>query len=872
MSDQASGTNDWGVFLTESIAADTSDSLAKPVAPARRARPLLSAEAAAPEAEQRAYWAELRAFFRHGTGGGLPGAEDSGPCASLLLHPYVDKPYRHEQFPAWLAEDGSELLPLHRFLQQALDAAAAGGETRILHDNLGRLEWGIIEKLRQAEGLFKARPLITEAVGELRERLAIKGAEGEAFAQSLARFQQALPAEGWLTPYSPHAALHLLAHGLQQVYQPRRRAMLAKTQALLGQLEGLLAVDRAKGSASKSPEHLREELGFAAELLDFGQMSALLPTSGSEPLPAERRAHIEEIVASLREAAAAWAETRPVMLLDAGIEAGLDFDFRQHFPQALLQSAAPGAACAAAMEAFLRQAAQAAGWFSALRRGELEYQGHYRPEVHDDFFAHFDWRSFTDEEMTACPPVLLMAEAGGLLEAALGDFVRLLSSGQPIKVVLLAGASQSSQSHPSPLTLHPFTSAFRPEPGALAVASRNVFSFQGIGVHLEAIADAWRESLAVPVPALLHLLLPDPGDRNLLGAIAAAEGREFPGFSYDCRKGPQWGSRFDIQHNPQPAAGWPQHGVEVENEAGEKRSVEVFFTPADYAVLNPAWAEHFLLVPPRYWSDNLVPLADYLELAPADAYGKVPFIWLVDARQQLHKAAVSWALALISQARLDFWRYLQENAGIHSYHAELAREQARREAQAEAEQRIADLQAAHQRELEEVRTAAARQAIENLADALLDLNLITTGLSDGSEHSALLPDQVEKAVPSKQESASAPAASSLKAEEERMATSSPATAEGAPAAAEPAATLPLGEAWIETPLCTSCNECTELNNQIFKYNSEKQAYVADPKGGPFADIVSAAEKCPAHIIHPGAPQDPTEPGLEELIKRAAPYN
>jgi ferredoxin len=520
------------------------------------------------------------------------------------------------------------------------------------------------------------------------------------------------------------------------------------------------------------------------------------------------------------------------------------------------------------MDAFLQQAARAAGWFSALRRGELEYCGHYRPEIHDDFFARFDWRSFAAEEMAACPPVVLVADSAALLEAELGDFVRLLSSGQPIKVVLLAHPSPLTPHpspltpHSSPLTPHPYTSAFRPEPGALAVASRNVYSFQGIGVHLAAIDEAWREGLAAPVPALLHIMLPDPADRSLLGAIAAAEGREFPGFSYDCRKGPQWGSRFDIHHNPQPEAGWPQHEVEVENEAGEKQNLAVFFTPADYAALNPAFAGQFLLVPPRYWSENLVPLADYLELPSAETYGKVPFIWLVDAQQQLHKAAVSWPLALISQARLDFWRYLQENAGIHSYHAERAREQARREVQAEAEQRIAALQAAHQQELEAARTTAARQAMENLADALLDLDATNLWPAGDSAPSVAPSGQAVKAALSEQASAPVPAASSPQEEQEQA----------APTAAEPEEALPLGEAWIETPLCTSCNECTEINNQIFKYNSEKQAYVADPQGGPFADIVSAAEKCPAHIIHPGAPQDPAEPGLEGLIKRAAPYN
>ncbi|MCB0599278.1 MAG: ferredoxin, partial [Phaeodactylibacter sp.] len=81
----------------------------------------------------------------------------------------------------------------------------------------------------------------------------------------------------------------------------------------------------------------------------------------------------------------------------------------------------------------------------------------------------------------------------------------------------------------------------------------------------------------------------------------------------------------------------------------------------------------------------------------------------------------------------------------------------------------------------------------------------------------------------------------------------------------------LGEAWIETPLCTSCNECIDANKNIFQYNADKQAFVANPKGGSFADIVRAAAKCPVKIIHPGAPQNPGEENLEEWVKRAEKY-
>ena len=76
------------------------------------------------------------------------------------------------------------------------------------------------------------------------------------------------------------------------------------------------------------------------------------------------------------------------------------------------------------------------------------------------------------------------------------------------------------------------------------------------------------------------------------------------------------------------------------------------------------------------------------------------------------------------------------------------------------------------------------------------------------------------------------------------------------------------EAYIDTPRCATCNECTDLNNKMFKYNDNKQAYIADINAGTYAQLVDAAESCQVAIIHPGKPRNPKEPGLDELMKRA----
>lgn len=96
----------------------------------------------------------------------------------------------------------------------------------------------------------------------------------------------------------------------------------------------------------------------------------------------------------------------------------------------------------------------------------------------------------------------------------------------------------------------------------------------------------------------------------------------------------------------------------------------------------------------------------------------------------------------------------------------------------------------------------------------------------------------------------------------------------APARVEPADTEPApssDEAYIETPRCTTCDECTMLNNRMFAYDENKQAYIADINAGTYRQLVEAAEGCQVSIIHPGKPRDPNEPGLADLLKRAQPF-
>jgi pyruvate-ferredoxin/flavodoxin oxidoreductase len=78
--------------------------------------------------------------------------------------------------------------------------------------------------------------------------------------------------------------------------------------------------------------------------------------------------------------------------------------------------------------------------------------------------------------------------------------------------------------------------------------------------------------------------------------------------------------------------------------------------------------------------------------------------------------------------------------------------------------------------------------------------------------------------------------------------------------------------WVDTPECTACDECININSKVFAYNEAKKVIVLNPKAGSYLDLVKAAEKCTASVIHPGTPWNLSESNLDKLKQRAAKFN
>ena len=274
------------------------------------------------------------------------------------------------------------------------------------------------------------------------------------------------------------------------------------------------------------------------------------------------------------------------------------------------------------------------------------------------------------------------------------------------------------------------------------------------------------------------------------------------------------------------------------------------FTFADYALLMPALHEHFRMVPKGYESEDLVPVADYLARDDESVERLVPFVWGIDEDGTLVRLAISRALVFACRDRLNYWRTLQEMAGVHNVYVEAAVERVLEDARAAAEADREELLKTHAEELDSARSEAAGDAMGQLVDVLM-----------GADLSSMVGGGAPATMPAPSEAAEEDAAEDAPAEETE-------------AAPEPEEEEDLGfdEPWIDTAACTTCDDCLNINKMMFEYNADKQAYLKDPRAGTYEELVRAAETCPAKCIHPGKPLDPNEPGLEELIARAEPFN
>jgi ferredoxin len=778
--------------------------------------------------------AELRQFHYGRASAPRPGLPEG--ILPAALHPLRGVAVRGG-WPLLVDPDPASSL-FARPLAAVLAAAADGSASRTLVDNLARVERRLIAALADGE-LVPAAERVTAAAAEVAAELDLGAGEQTAYDEGVAHVVAALPANAALAGFGPRASGALLRAAALRRLAGARARFAAEAQELAALADALLAIDRERRPAEIAADERAGKLGAAgAQLVDPARLGEVVSRRRTgEPLPLDRRVALE----AARKRLAGFGddasgpmlfapERRAGRLLGAGARPVLD-------------------PCAEAESAFDAAAAELAGLVRAARRVRLEGAAAFDPERHPPALEALDWRAFTADELALVPPVLALVRAADLVAGQLPSLTRLLLSGKPVQVLLLA--SEEGQGEPP--------GGVRFEPAFLALAHREAYVQQGSVARPEALALAFARALEGTRPGVHVVDLPAAVAPHANGeldpwlvASARVSGRAAPLFRYEPEAGASWARRLRCDGNPEPATDWPAEPVPVEGEVeGEVAEAPAAypFTFADAALLDPAWQTHFAPAPEL--DDELLPLADWLALPADEAQRKLPAIRACTREGAPLALVVTRALVQAARDRLAYWRTLAELAGVRSEHVEEAAARARTDAEARAARERAELEARHAAELARQRAELEAHAVDRVVAALFEL---------GGEAPRPLPAAARSSAPASAELAPAPPAT--------VAEISATVSEVArPPAMSPLADGP-EEAWVDTPLCTSCDECVRKAPGAFVYNADKQAYVKDPRGASFRDLVLAAEACTARIIHPGTPWNPDEPDLDTWVARA----
>ena len=646
-------------------------------------------------------------------------------------------------------------------------------------------------------------------------------------------------------------SIHLFTSTVAALMQPRAKAFVARLDDLIQRLE----------------QHMRLRLAQAVDLSDTGAvvravdstvphdltLSTLAATLGagkpSQPLdPAwvKRTAQLLESLKDLRwryvEGPTQRGRATMGMVNSTGCTSVWGSTFPYHpypFPWTshLFQDSP-----SVAMGLFEGHMAKMAQNFTAVRIAEMELAGDYIEERDRAFFNGFGWEQFSDEEWALCPPVVSLGGDGAMYDIGFQNLSRMMMAGKPIKVLVVDTQLYSNtggQACTSGFTgqvsdMAPYGQArhgkseIRKEMSVIGMAHRSAFVLQSSIAHVNHLLEGYIDGLNSRRPALFNIYAvcpPEHGvgdDRSVAQSKLAVESRAYPLFRYDPDAGETFSQCASLEGNPSPGSDWPVYALEYVDEAGAKARLDLPVTFADFAATEARFGKHFRKAPPETWNDAMIPLADLLAM-PADRRGgRFPYIWATDPKGRLMRLIVAEELVRASEERLQFWRQLKDVAAPAPVNEAAVAERIR----ADLMQRIG---------------------------ASLGLNGAMAPASARAHASTTAP---AAATPP---TAAAPGGAAM-----APTVTTPAAADSAPSDYEPC--------WVETPECSGCGDCITLAPGVFAFNVERKAEVVNPKGGKFVDIVKSAEKCPAECLHPGAPWNPAEPGLDQLRARAAIYS
>ncbi len=747
----------------------------------------------------------------------------SGHLAGQAAYPlYVGKPDGASEVGAW-----------HSMLLQAV--AESGGSLPIIERNLDWLT-ALADKMVPPQGGVQKADAVREQSLDTFAKLLETSEEGaQALQAECSVFSEHLPTDGWVVGLGERTLLDLVSLALGREETPSRSAFSNELKRLIGGLTDLLAVDDQNDPSTADSHSVAASLGSTSSLFNASALASTTPAQrGSLRLTPERRARVEAVLERLetfRDDAADWPSV-VVLCRDALPGHPSQLTVVRHESPFL-----------AAIGYFDAMAGRFMDVLRAMRTADLDLDNQFEGDLHGALIDRLTWQSCEPKELAWLPAVVVIERADHVEQRSVGALSQALVSGRPLRIII-SDPEIGAVAPVMPGGEHRLVGDL----AMIGVAHREAFVLQSTLARPIHLVDGLREMSSVSRPGLAVVAVPKrSGYEGWLRLNAMSRARTPACFSFDPGQGSTWATRFRLDDNEAPHQLWPTDRLELA-EGSEPLAAPV--TYADAAVSLAELSSHFLVLPDEAWSDEQTPLADYLTSSDDTGSPRIPFIWVLCEDNVVRRAAVSRALTVAAWERMRSWRMLQELAGIDNQHATKAAEAMRQQMEEEAAALRSALEAEHADEISRVQSEAASLAMDRLVAVLLDDDLLSS--APASPRPLPAAPVIAEAGDQPAEQAQAPAA--------------------AEPAAEPEDDVIAEEAYIDTFLCTSCNECLNINPQVFLYDENKQAVIGDLSKGTFAQLVQAAEKCPATCIHPGAPTAGDASATPDMIARAAPFN
>ena len=463
--------------------------------------------------------------------------------------------------------------------------------------------------------------------------------------------------------------------------------------------------------------------------------------------------------------------------------------------------------------------------FKAIRMAEAELASDMGFGELEDSLRYFNWREFSDDELLLCPPVVAVGGDGAMYDIGFQNLSRVLMAGRPIKVLVLdtqvysntGGQACTSGFMGQVSDMAPYGVAWkgknevRKEISLIGAAHGTAFILQGSMANYTHMIEGFIDGLNAKRPALF----------NIYSVCQPEHG--VPDDSTDLRSKMALESRAYpiLRFDPDAGDTW-EECIDLEGNPDIDADWPVYQLDYTDDEGNPQQMEL-----PMTFADFAVQEARFrkhFRVAPRDTWGDsmVPLAEFIQLAQENREELYPYIWAVNKKNQLV--RILVS--------AELVASTENRLGFWRVLKGLAGL--TRKIDPEQIANRVRSETAQKLASGLLAM-LQSEGLSPDVESFDAAPKATE------------------------------------PEVAAPAAGTAYEPVWIDQSECTSCDECVNINQKIFAYDEQKKAFVIDPRGGPFKDIVRAAEKCTGRCIHPGTPPNQGEKGLDKLIKRAAKF-